>query len=136
MIEIEPSDAWIFLSIARSGGAELADFYAAADHLNVALPSDSELEGGVRRLVSCNLVAVDGQRFRLTPEGQALLVEVGGLGAAPRPQVEPCQRLLEIRARDAVLTCDWSPDPSEASRARSAYHKDMRALIAPPRRKS
>lgn len=44
MIAIEPADAWIFLAIARSDGAELADFYSAADHIGVAIPPGGQQE--------------------------------------------------------------------------------------------
>lgn len=125
MVTIEAHDAWIFLAIARMDGAEWADFLAAADHINVAIPTNEEIEGAVRRLVSCAWVRVDGNRFHLTSEGRRAFTKVGGSEAYPRPQVAPCQRLLEARGAQVELASDWELDVAAMAQARRTYEERM-----------
>ncbi|MEQ1891653.1 MAG: hypothetical protein ABL998_03855 [Planctomycetota bacterium] len=134
MVEIEPHDAWIFLAIARSDGAEWADFLGVADHINVGTPTNEEIEGAVRRLVSCAWIRVDGNRFHLTSEGRRAFTNVGALEAFPRPQVAPCQRLLEARGAEVELACDWKLDVAAMKQAKHDYSKRMARVAQQHRR--
>lgn len=125
MLEIEPHDAWIFLAIARSDGADWADFLGVADHLNVATPTDEEIEGAVRRLVSCAWIRLDGNRFHLTGAGRRAFTDVGGLEALPRPQVATCQRRLEARGAEVELACAWKLDVAAMKQARHDCSKRL-----------
>ena len=68
------SDAWVFQAIATSPEAEgrLWELILRADAINKLIVSREELEHALRRLMAAGLVAVDGDRFTLTPAGKTL----------------------------------------------------------------
>ena len=68
------SDAWVFTAIAVRDLAScaLTDVIAAADAMNHAILTEDELAQGVGRLAASGLVSVEGDRFALTAQGQAL----------------------------------------------------------------
>jgi len=67
------SDAWLLHAVCAAGGgrgATLASVVAAADYINHAVLTASEIRGGVARLVAAGHVTV--QREKLRPRGVAL----------------------------------------------------------------
>lgn len=113
------SDAWVFISVAHGAtdeAASLTDVYATADAYNHAPLMDSELVPGINRLVSAGLISLEGNRFRLTPSGHALLREseasstISGTWNLHRLWELLAQRFRELR--DPSLPA-WSPAPEE-----------------------
>ena len=121
MTHSQSSTAWIFLAIARSDGGSLEDFFAAADHINVAIPSDREIENAVNRLCSSGLVEVIGNRFSLTGRGSELFERVGGYSEYPRRQPEMIEPLLRKALGSTMIKSDWHVDPAETAAALRQY---------------
>ena len=81
------NDAWIFVSSVIAErlerdramhaalpvtGASLADVLAAADFLHHSVPSRTELEESVRRLVGAGLLTIDDDLVGVAPAGEQL----------------------------------------------------------------
>ena len=81
------NDAWVFVSSVIAArlerdralhaslpatGASLADVLAAADFLHHSLPSRTELEVSVRRLVGAGLLTVTDDLVEVAPAGEQL----------------------------------------------------------------
>jgi hypothetical protein len=97
MSKFESSDAWMFLSVAYSaldGPATLDDFYAAADHINCAIPNHDEIQGGINRLASAGLVNVQDDRFILTESGREIFERVSRQTLYPRMQPQLVEQQL------------------------------------------
>jgi len=129
MQSLEYLDAWMFLSVARSEGGTLFDFFSAADHIGVALPTDREMEDGINHLAKYGLVRPSGTFVALTDTGRELFEGVGGLAAAPRPQIVLVRERLQAfpLAQDDVPR--WKLDPVESDSALSKYSKRMKSLM-------
>ena len=127
MAESDWDDAWIFLSIARSDGGPLHHFFAAADHIGIAIPTDQELESAIRRLAANDLVATTGGSFALTAKGRDLFERGGGTSAYPRPQLTPIQPLLREALQSEKAQSAWHVDPGETLAARQQYAKSSKA---------
>jgi hypothetical protein len=134
MIQLEDNDADVFLTIARSSGGTLTDFFAAADHLNSSI-LDEELEGAVNRLVSCGLVQVQNGSLALTEAGHAMFDRVGGYAGYPRRQADPIRPLLAEIAARAELKSAWRSDPAAMKAAHRAWHKLAAAFMRESRTK-
>lgn len=129
MIKLEDSDTWIFLSIARSDGEDMSYFYSAADHINCAIPTEQEIEGGVNRLISCGLVDYLNRGFVLTDKGRSLFDHAGGYQAFPRLQSESTKPLLQKIAAQSTYESNWKFDPTAMDKAYKQYHKRVSAII-------
>jgi hypothetical protein len=81
------NDAWVFVSAVIAErlerdralhaalpvtGATLADLLAAADFLHHSVPSRTELEESLRRLVGAGLLTVDDDLVEVAPAGEQL----------------------------------------------------------------
>lgn len=135
MIKLENSDNWIFLSVARSDGSELSNFFAAADHINCAIPTNEEIEGGINRLYSCNLVNVENNCFALTDEGRTLFNRVGGLEEYPHKQPMMINPLLIEIAETANSKPRWKLDPAVMDEAYNKYSKRISEISKEIKRK-
>ena len=70
------SDAWVGGAIAWASArdkVELSRVIGAVDGLNKVLISRDELEQAIRRLCGAGLLTVEGETFRLTAAGEALI---------------------------------------------------------------
>ena len=119
------SDGWMFLAIARSDGAGLRAFVAAADHINCAIPLEEEIAGAVSRLRAAGLVSEKLGTFHLTPSGDAIFACAGGSPAPPRSQFKVTAREL------AKLSVPTNPEPYSLDQslykaAVAQYSKSMR----------
>lgn len=66
------ADAWVLAAIPDPPGGSLSTVIGAADVINHAIPTRSELSRGIGALVAAGLVEVDGDLFRTTVAGWAL----------------------------------------------------------------
>jgi len=87
MAAFEPTDAWLFLALARSDGSSMAGFLASADHINHGLPGYDETCRSIARLLAAGLVVRADPWLALTHAGRALFAAVGGLSAHPMSQL-------------------------------------------------
>jgi hypothetical protein len=120
------SDFWLFLAVARSDGAGLGSFIAAADHINCTIPLEEEIAGAISRLRAAALVTEESGAFRLTPFGETIFARGGGLSAAPRSQFLAIERLLA----DVNLPLSCEPYALDQATYRAAvvqYSKSMRS---------
>ena len=132
MSKFEPSDAWMFLSVAYSaqdGPATLEDFYAAADHINCAIPTHDEIQGGINRLATAGLLQVQDDRFILTEVGRKIFEGVSRQTPYPRMQPELVeQQLRSVKLTDAAHPYwELSAETSDAAFAR--YSKRMKDAL-------
>jgi hypothetical protein len=88
----EWADAWILQSVVHAGRrGDLRSVIAAADAINVDIPSRDQLERSVRRLEAAGLVTADGRRIRATRAGKRLVRRSGSWRQGIRtiaPQIE------------------------------------------------
>jgi hypothetical protein len=73
------SNAWVFVAIASTlpeGGNRLAEVMDSADYADMATISHSELEHGVRDLMSAGLIGAGADPFALTETGRNLWDQV------------------------------------------------------------
>jgi hypothetical protein len=126
MSSFESSDAWMFLSVAYSaqnGLGSLDAFYGAADHINCAIPTREEIEGGINRLASVGLVRVEDGAFALTDAGRQLFERVCQQTPYPRSQpgvVEEHLRTLRPADRGSGY---WTLSPEDSEAGLSVYRK-------------
>lgn len=80
------SDGWLLMSIyfaCQDSDAELADVVAAADAINHAIPSESELLQACTKLKQCGVIIHDRGKFRIATKFSEELKQVnqakGGL---------------------------------------------------------
>lgn len=69
------ADAWMLAAImmvGKMGGGSLSDMAAAADAINQAILTESEVEPAVRRLLGANLIGTRQRRFFLTYAGRVI----------------------------------------------------------------
>lgn len=124
-----PTVSWLFLSVARSEGGHLSQFFSAAEQINGSIPGNEEIEGGINRLASCGLIMIEGDGFRLSTVGRRLFDQAGGLAAFPRLQPAQVAPLLEKAMAGVEPGRAWSLDPDRASVALKAYRKTMAAAL-------
>jgi hypothetical protein len=121
------ADAWIFLSTVtacREGNpAALTDIFAAADWINHALPTDSELIGGMNRLLLAGLVAQKENGFVTTDDGQALLAPLEARRYT-HDQLDYTAALLD--ELEEPVRSIWRPLPQEVKAAADQYVKRMK----------
>jgi hypothetical protein len=132
MSKFESSDSWMFLSVAYSaqdGPATLEDFYAAADHINCAIPTHDEIQGGINRLASAGLVDVQDDRFILTGSGRKIFERVSRQTLYPRTQPELVEQ--ELRSVTLVSTAHshWGLSAEVFDAALSRYNKRMKDAL-------
>lgn len=87
MAAFEPTDAWLFLALARSDGSSLAGFLASADHINQGPPDYDETCRSIARLLAAGLVVRADPWLALSDAGRTLFASVGGLSAQPMAQL-------------------------------------------------
>lgn len=119
------TDSWIFLSVARSDGADLSRFFSAAEHIHCAAPTDDEIEGGINRLASCGLILIERDCFKLSAKGIELFNQAGGLAAYPRMQPGHLAPLLEKAMLGFEPAHAWTLDPGLSCAAFRAHAKRM-----------
>lgn len=126
MSKFESSDAWMFLSVAYSaqnGPSSLDALYGAADHINCAIPTREEIEGGINRLASVGLVRVEDGVFALTDTGRQLFERV--CRQTPYPRLQP--EVVEEHLRALRLTDGgsgyWALSPEDSHASLSVYRK-------------
>jgi len=132
MSKFEPSDAWMFLSVAYSAKdvlATLDDFYAAADHINCAIPTNAEIEGGINRLATAGLVQVQDDHFILTDAGRKIFESVSC--QTPYPRMQPQLVLEHLRNGRFADTAHphWELSPETSDAAFGRYSKRMRDAL-------
>lgn len=121
MLDTKLQDSWIFLSIVCSSGGTLADFYWAADYINVSIPSDREVEESVNRLIACGLVSVKDNSLSVTDKGQEMYQSIKKLSAYPRLQVGLAAPLISQCISPGIIETQWNLDPVVAENALQAY---------------
>ena len=123
-------NAWVFVAIADSlpeGGNRLAEILDSADYSGRAAISKSELQHGVRDLMSAGLIGVGPDVFALTQEGRQLWQQVWRdyeQGYARTGNVHPIQFAQEA-LRSIVCAANspgWSVSQREWDDAVAAYH--------------
>lgn len=80
-------DAWILQSIvyaAGRGSGQLPEVMAAADHINVDIPTLEDLERSVNRLAAAGLVSSEGTTFRASRTARRMVRKVGSWRAGIR----------------------------------------------------
>jgi hypothetical protein len=126
MTKCELEDSWIFLAIAQSSGSPLSAFFSVADYINVAIPTDEEIERSVNRLISCGLVDVEANVLAVTAKGQEVFQAVTRLSRSPRPQVQLAVPLLSLAMDSESSKSSWHLDPAIAANARQEYFNRMK----------
>ena len=126
MSKFESSDAWMFLSVAYSaqdGPGSLDAFYGAADHINCAIPTREEIEGGINRLASVGLVRVEDGAFALTDAGRQLFENVCHQTPYPRLQPEVVEEHLRALRPSDGGSGYWALSPKDAHANLSVFRK-------------
>lgn len=122
----------MFLSIAYSAQdrpATLDELYAAADHINCAIPTHEEIQGGINRLASAGLVRVEEGRFTLSDLGRQMFDRVCRQTPYPRIQPELIEQQLRSARFSVVAHISWDLSASESDAALSRYHKRMKDAL-------
>lgn len=122
----------MFLSVAYSAQqapSTLDGFYAAADHINCAIPTHEEIQGGINRLADAGLVRVEHGRFALLERGREVFERV--CKQTPYPRMQPT--LVEEHLRSAnlpgVTHSHWDLSAAEATEALARYNKRMKEAL-------
>lgn len=132
MSKFESSDSWMFLSVAYSaqdGPATLEAFYAAADHINCAIPTRDEIQGGISRLASAGLVHVQDHRFILTESGRTIFERVSRQTPCPRMQPELVEQQLRCVTLADTAHPHWDLSVEVSDAALSRYNKRMKDAL-------
>jgi len=129
MAKCEMEDSWIFLSVARSSGSHLSHFYSAADHINVAIPTNEEIEWSVNRLVACGLVDIENNSFSLTAKGRKLFDAINKKSLYPRLQLEIAVPLLAKAMKITIRESSWHLDPNVAANAIQQYSERTKKIF-------
>jgi hypothetical protein len=137
MAKISPdfvwSDAWILLAISYADqpqGAELPEIVATADGINHAIPSATELDGALNRLLAAGLIRRHKDAIAVTAAGSTAVKKASGrrkslygtsedlgkLLACPccGPRLRSVRRRVTItrahakRAYDAYVSVPWA----------------------------
>ncbi len=114
---------------ARDGPATLEDFYAAADHINCAIPTHDEIQAGISRLASAGLVDVQGDRFVLTESGRNIFERVSRQTPYPRMQPELVEQLLRSVTFTDTVHPHWDLSAEASDAALSRYNKRMKDAL-------
>jgi hypothetical protein len=126
--EFENSDAWIFLSVAYSAKkkpATLDLFFSAADHINCAIPTNEEIQGGINRLASVGLIHIENDTFTLSESGQQLFQQVCKQTAYPRMQPKLVKQYFNDVELPKIIHSVWHLSVAESSKALRIYKKRM-----------
>lgn len=93
-------DAWILQAIVTAARPRrLSDVIAAADYINVDIPSREDLERSVNRLMAAELVIAEGNNLRPTRQGRRLVRRAGTW----RARVRELPPLIEAELRSVSL---------------------------------
>jgi hypothetical protein len=132
MSKFESTDGWIFLSVAYSaqhGMATLDDFYAAADHINCAIPTRDEIQGGINRLATGGLARIDGGTFGLTERGRRVFEQACQKTQYPRLQLEFVQNQLQVVRLGEVEPSQWKLSAEDSDEALRRYDQRMKKAL-------
>jgi hypothetical protein len=134
------SNAWVFVAIASSlpeGGNRLAEVMDSADYADMATISHSELEHGVRDLMSAGLIGAGGDPFALTETGRQLWEQVLGDYKEAYARTGNVGWIQFARGPLAPIPCvasspGWSVSQGEwdeaAAAARATFSKNLEDL--------
>jgi hypothetical protein len=109
------SDAWLLHAVCAAGGgrsAKLSSVVAAADYINHAILTTSEIRGGVFRLVAAgHLIA---KKTNLRPRGAALNLwkEMTTKRRAVHTLQRAFEKLLSVESRSGTPSNDTTPPES------------------------
>lgn len=123
------AEGWLAYSLLHEGLRPLWEVLFSADAENHAIPTYDEISWAFLRLRRRGWLAVEGERFGLTPEGSRAVKEIVDKDEPPWPDWTPLQWTAYVLGHGPRINRTWAlkkledwilknPPPSDGKRAR------------------